>query len=481
MPLLGTETEYGILAPGRPDLHPTLLSAAVVDAHDGPATLTRADPGDPIPVEDAHNRFLGNGARLYVDHAHPEYATPEVTSPRAALLADLAGDLLVARAAVTAGERLGTQVRVFKNNTDGKGASYGYHENYLLSRSTPWERVVEGFLAFVVTRVVFTGAGRVGLGQSSESTGFQLSQRADFFEAITGLETTIRRPLVNTRDEPHADARRWRRLHVIAGDANRSETATLLKLGTASAVLAAIDAGALRPPLLADPLGAARTVSRDLSCSARLALTDGRSLTAIEIQQQYRAQVEAAGSADADILQQWSSTLDRLQADPLACDELDWVAKLTLMESFRRRDRLGWDHPRLAQLDLAWADLDARASPYAALVRVGRMPRLTTDAEVERAVAEPPADTRARLRGRLVEERTSEVMGIDWSWILLRGGDGRRRVRLDDPYRGTDEDIARAGGLDALLAELWATRQDDPTGAQPAGSGRTPGRTSPHS
>ncbi|NMD46186.1 MAG: proteasome accessory factor PafA2, partial [Propionibacterium sp.] len=177
MPLLGTETEYGILAPKRPDLHPTLLSAAVVDAHAGPATLARLDPDDPLPIEDAHNRFLGNGARLYVDHAHPEYSTPEVTTARAGLLADLAGDAIVARAAASASDRLGTPVRVFKNNTDGKGASYGYHENYLFHRATPWERIVEGFLAFVVTRLVFTGAGRVGLGQASEGVGFQLSQR----------------------------------------------------------------------------------------------------------------------------------------------------------------------------------------------------------------------------------------------------------------------------------------------------------------
>ena len=452
MPLLGTETEYGILAPGRPDLHPTLLSAAVVDAHAGPATLARPDPGDSMPIEDAHNRFLGNGARLYVDHAHPEYSTPEVTSPRAALLADLAGDMLVARAAGAAAERLGTPVRVFKNNTDGKGASYGYHENYLLSRSTPWERIVEGFLAFVVTRVVFTGAGRVGLGQASDIPGFQLSQRADFFEAITGLETTIRRPLVNTRDEPHADPRRWRRLHVIAGDANRSETSTLLKLGTASAVLEAIDSGKLRPPMLADPLGAIRAVSRDLGCSEPLELTDGRRLTAVEVQREYHAQVEAAGCGEPDVIAMWARTLDRLAADPLHCVELDWVAKLTLMQSFSRRDGLGWDHPRLAQLDLAWADLDDRKSPYAALVRAGRIPRLTTDADIERAAAEPPPDTRAHLRGRLVAERTSDVVGIDWSWVLLQTRGGRRRLRLEDPLGCTAAAVDEAGGLDALIA-----------------------------
>ncbi len=456
MPLLGTETEYGILAPKRPDLHPTLLSAAVVDAHAGPATLARLDPDDPLPIEDAHNRFLGNGARLYVDHAHPEYSTPEVTTARAGLLADLAGDAIVARAAASASDRLGTPVRVFKNNTDGKGASYGYHENYLFHRATPWERIVEGFLAFVVTRLVFTGAGRVGLGQASEGVGFQLSQRADFFEAITGLETTIRRPLVNTRDEPHADSRRWRRLHVIAGDANRSETATLLKLGTASAVAAAIDAGVLRPPRLADPLGAVRVVSRDLMCREPLELVDGRRLTAIEIQREYHAQVEDAGLGDPETNALWGRTLDRLADDPTTCSELDWVAKLTLMENFRVRDGYGWDHPRLAQLDLAWADLDDRASPYAALVRAGRMPRLTADVDVERAIAEPPDDTRAHLRGRLVTERTSDIVGIDWSWVLLQTRAGRRRLRLDDPLADGVAAVESAGGLDAVIAALCA-------------------------
>lgn len=448
---MGAETEYGILAPGRPDLHPTVLSAAVVDGYDGPGTRTRVDDDGSIPLEDAHNRFLGNGARLYVDHAHPEYSTPEVTTPRAALLADLAGDEIVRAGARAASAALGTTVTVFKNNTDGKGASYGYHENHLLSRATPWERIVEGFLPFVVSRLPLIGAGRVGLGQASGQPGFQLSQRADFFEAITGLETTIRRPLVNTRDEPHADRSRWRRLHVIAGDANRSETSTLLKFGTASAVLQAIGAGAVRPVALADPLGAVRTVSRDLSCTARLELTDGRRVTAIEIQRDYHAQVEAAGLGDADVLGLWRSTLDRLSAEPASCVELDWVAKLNLLQSFRRRDGLAWGHPRLAQLDLAWAELSDR-SPYQALVRAGRMPRLTSDAEVLGAVQKPPVDTRAHLRGRLVGERTARVEAVDWAWVTLGGG--RRRVRLGEPFSGTAMDVEAAGGLDAFVAGL---------------------------
>lgn len=448
MPLLGTETEYGILTPGRPDLHPSVASAAVVEGHAGPGTRPRFEWDGPVPMEDAHNRFLGNGARLYVDHAHPEYSTPEVTNPHAGLVADLAGDAIVAQAARAAGRELDCPVRLFKNNTDGKGAAYGYHENYLLDRATPWERIVEGFLPFVVSRLPLVGAGRLGLGQTSAEPGFQLSQRADFFEAVTGLETTIRRPLINTRDEPHADRRRWRRLHVISGDANRSHTSTLLKLGTAAAVLAGIEADVIRPVRLADPLGAVRTVSRDLNCTAVLDLADGRRLTALELQADYRAQVQAAGLGDSDVLQLWGDTIDRLAADPLTCSELDWVAKLTLMQSFRHRDDLGWDHPRLAQLDLAYAELTDR-SPYAALVRAGRMPELVGEAEIARAMAQPPSDTRAHLRGRLAGERTSAVAAIDWSWVLL--ADRRRRVPLNDPFGGTAADVASAGGLDAYL------------------------------
>ncbi len=448
MPLLGTETEYGILASGRPDLHPSVLSAAVVDGYPGAGTKPRFEWEGAVPLEDAHNRFLGNGARLYVDHAHPEYATPEVTSPWAALVADLAGDAIVAQGATAAEISLGSPVRLFKNNTDGKGASYGYHENYLLDRVTQWERIVEGFLPFVVTRLPLIGAGRVGLGQTSAEPGFQLSQRADFFEAITGLETTIRRPLVNTRDEPHADRARWRRLHVIAGDANRSHTSTLLKLGTALAVLAAIDAGVITPVRLADPIGAVRTVSRDLTCTARLELFDGGSMTAIEVQADYRAQLQAAGLGDPDVLELWGDTLEQLSTEPLSCTALDWVAKLNLIQSFRCRDGLDWDHPRLAQLDLAYAELSER-SPYAALVRAGRMPLLVGEREVAEAIKSPPSDTRAYLRGRLAGERTTSVNSVDWSWIVLSDGRGRRRLDLDDPLVGTEQDVERAGGLSA--------------------------------
>jgi proteasome accessory factor A len=284
------------------------------------------------------------------------------------------------------------------------------------------------------------------LGQTSAEAGFQIAQRADFFEAITGLETTIRRPLLNTRDEPHADPARWRRLHVIAGDANRSHTSTLLKLGTAAAVLSAIDAGVLRPVRLADPLAAVRTVSRDLNCTARLALSGGGSMTALQIQVDYRAQLQAAGLGDPEVMQLWGDALDGLGRDPLSWLALDWVSKLNLIQSFRRRDALDWDHPRIAQLDLAYAEL-AERSPFSALVRAGRMPVLVSDGEVRRAVAEPPSDTRAYLRGRLVGERTSEVNAVDWSYVVMTDRRGRRRIDLDDPLTGSGQDVRDRGGL----------------------------------
>ena len=284
--VMGIETEYGIsaLAAGSPaiaggfgaayiedDLHPMQLSNHVVKAYGNssagqPAgwdyeteTPLRDIRGYEISRSAAHpdqltdsdlgmaNVILTNGARLYVDHAHPEYSGPEVTSALDAVRYDKAGDAVMAIAAQRATQSLGRSVRLYKNNTDGKGASYGTHENYLMQRSTPFDRIVTQFTAFLVSRQVITGAGRVGIGQSSQQPGFQISQRADFFEAEVGLETTLNRPIINTRDEPHADASRHRRLHVITGDANLSEIATYLKVGTAAWVLRVIEAGRARP------------------------------------------------------------------------------------------------------------------------------------------------------------------------------------------------------------------------------------------
>ena len=313
--VMGIETEYGISALGQApgeDLHPMQLSNHVVKGYGWTTTAQPAgwDYETETPLRDirgyelsrnqAHpdqltdadlgmaNVILTNGARLYVDHAHPEYSGPEVTNALDAVRYDKAGDAVMAIAAEQASQNLGRSVRLYKNNTDGKGASYGTHENYLLERSTPFDRVVTQFTGFLISRQVITGAGRVGVGQASQQPGFQISQRADFFEAEVGLETTLNRPIINTRDEPHADASRHRRLHVITGDANLSEISTYLKVGTASWVLRAIEAGLVPGNVRVDqPVLTMRAVSHDPTCRRLLTLADGRVMTAVDLQEIY--------------------------------------------------------------------------------------------------------------------------------------------------------------------------------------------------
>ena len=488
---MGIETEYGISSSSargaEDDLHPMQLSNHVVKAYGsgagGPATDGRPAGWDyetETPLRDvrgyevarssAHpdqltdsdlgmaNVILTNGARLYVDHAHPEYSSPEVTTAMDVVRYDKAGDKVMAIAAQRASLYAGRQIRLYKNNTDGKGASYGTHENFLLQRSTPFDRVVTQFTAFLVTRQVFTGAGRVGIGQASQSSGFQISQRADFFEAEVGLETTLNRPIINTRDEPHADAAKHRRLHVITGDANLSETSTWLKIGTAAWVLRVIESGTLGTDLrLAAPVSAMRAVSHDLTCRVPLELADGRRMTAVEVQRVYLARCRAlldsaladelpavARSEAEELFDAWQETLDQLATDvTLLADRLDWVAKLALMESYRARDGLGWDAPKLAAIDLQYADVDPARSLYAALAAKGRIRRLISDDEVERARTTPPSDTRAYFRGRVMEMFGPSVVAASWDSVIFDIPDrpALQRVPLLDPLRGTAEQV----------------------------------------
>lgn len=458
--VLGIETEYGILAPSAPDVHPATLSAAVVAAYPGTATGTTLDWVDPIPIEDAHNRVLGNGARLYVDHAHPEYSGPEVTSAAAAVAYDLAGDAAVVDAARAASAQWGFEIGIYKNNTDSHGASYGCHENHLLPRALPWAAILAALPAFLVSRTVLVGAGRVGLGQYGERAGFQLSQRADFFETVEGIQTTRRRPIVNTRDEPHASPATHRRLHVITGDANRCPYATWLKAGTLSAFLTALQAGALPSFDLADPVAAFHTVSHDVDLAAPLLLGDGRRATALDLQDAFWAAV--ASDADrrpegyeADVVAGWREVLDDLRADPSRCaDRLDWVAKSQLLDAYAARHGLDWGSPRLAQLDLAWARLD-RPGPWDALCGAGRLRTVVTKREVERAGIEPPSDTRAWTRGRAVGLAANRVTGASWDWLRMRDAHGTERLlELEDPTghsRAEVGDLADEGDLERLL------------------------------
>ncbi len=501
--VMGIETEYGISMlspdPGN-ELHPMQLSNHVVKSYGQLMSkkLAEWDYENESPLVDARgyemdrarahpdqltdadlgmaNVILTNGARLYVDHAHPEYSGPEVTNALDAVLYDKAGDAVMCLAARAASRQLGKEIRLYKNNTDGKGSSYGTHENYLLDRATPFDRIVTQFTGFLVSRQPVTGAGRVGLGQATAGTGFQISQRADFFEAAVGLETTMNRPIINTRDEPHADATRHRRLHVITGDANQSEISTWLKVGTAALVLRVIEAGDLAQLpggtdlRLDQPVTAMHRVSHDPGCRALLRLTDGRRLTAVDLQEIYLTIVarhldnrpelftEAEAGEARDLLHRWQQVLDQLRADPLQlADQLDWVAKLQLLESYRRRDNLDWDAPKLSLIDLQYADVDPRRSLYAALVARGKMQRLTDDESIDHARTTPPTDTRAYFRGRCMDKYAAQVVAASWDSVIfdVPGHSALQRLPLVDPLRGTRDHVGAIVDRSADVAELF--------------------------
>jgi proteasome accessory factor PafA2 len=323
-----------------------------------------------------------------------------------------------------------------------------------------------------VTRQVITGAGRVGIGQASQTAGFQIGQRADFFEAEVGLETTLNRPIINTRDEPHADASRHRRLHVITGDANLSEISTYLKAGTAAWVLRVIEAGELGTELRLDgPVAAMRAVSHDLSCRQPFTMLDARRLSAVDIQEIYLQAcrrhfeqvaddlTESARLEAKDLFSRWQDCLDALRTDIFSlADQLDWVAKLKLMESYQDRDNLGWDSPKLALIDLQYADVDPRRSLYAALVAKGKMRRLVSDAEIERARLAPPEDTRAFFRGRVMDKFGDAVVAASWDSVIfdVPGRPALQRIPLMDPLRGTKEQVGRMIEDCATVTELFA-------------------------
>ncbi len=473
--VMGTEVEYGISVPGQPGANPMVTSSQIVNAYGARPELSRNgrarwdyeeesplrdargftysgalyDPSEALADEDLGlaNVILTNGARLYVDHAHPEYSTPEVTNPRDAVLWDKAGERVMAEAARRAATIPGSApIHLYKNNTDNKGASYGAHENYLMRRQTPFADIVQFLTPFFVTRQIVCGAGRVGIGQDGGAPGFQISQRADFFEVEVGLETTLKRPIINTRDEPHADADKYRRLHVIIGDANLSEISTFLKVGTTALVLEMIEEKALSPDLgIADPVGELKQVSHDPALQHRIKLRDGRRLTALDVQwaffERARAFVDGRGGDEQteEVLTRWEGVLERLGRDPMLCaGELDWVAKLRLLEGYRERENLGWGSPKLALVDLQYADVRQEKGLYHRLVARGAMQTLFGPEEVTRAMLEPPDDTRAYFRGRCLAQYASEVVAASWDSVIFDvGRESLVRVPMMEPLRGT--------------------------------------------
>lgn len=466
--VIGTEVEYGIAVRSDPDFNPALGSAMVINSYPGPRVRVQWSYEEETPGRDARgfghegfgvadpegtlvNAVLGNGARLYVDHAHPEYSSPEAWDPREAALYDKAGELVMHRAAENATERLGgARLALYKNNSDRKGNSYGAHENYLLSRATPFGDVIRYAMTFMVTRQIFTGAGKVGSENGRPAVDYQVTQRADFFEEEVGLETTLKRPIINTRDEPHGDSTKYRRLHVIVGDANLSEVQTFLKLGTTALMLAALEDGALPDPLdLADPVYSCWNVSHDLSFRRPLELDGGGTATALDLQWRYLewlakyVEKELDEPVWRDVLAEWEGVLADLEADPSRLvDRLDWAAKLNLIERYRERDGLDWTNAKLAALDLQYHDVHPERSLYTRLARRGDIRRLFTDEEVAAAESNPPERTRAYFRGRCVTDFPDSLVAANWDSLVFDIGEAHlRRVPMLEPLLGDKERV----------------------------------------
>jgi Pup amidohydrolase len=469
---MGTETEFGISVVGRPDFNPVLASSLVVNAYAGDGRhrtrwdyeeenplrdargFTQKGSPEPAPDEDVGlaNTILTNGARFYVDHAHPEYSSPECSNPYDAVVWDKAGERILERAAAKAAGNLPTgdhgepgRLVITKNNTDGKGAAYGMHENYIVSRTLPFGELTRQLIPFFVSRQILVGAGRIGNEFELDDVPFQISQRADFFEVEVGLETTLKRPIVNTRDEPHADPERYRRLHVIVGDANMSEICTYLKLGSTALLLSMAEDGFLpQPPQLASPVQALHEVSHDLTCRRTVALRDDRSVTPVELQWHYlehaRKYAEEGHAPDwaEDVLAVWERLLTGVEDDPLSLDGVvDWVTKYHLLRGYTDRDGIGWDHAKLKLIDYQYHDVRQDKGLFNRLVATGRAERLATEEEVRHAVDHPPTDTRAYFRGRCLEKFRDQVAAAGWDAIIFDvGRETLQRVPMMEPGRG---------------------------------------------
>jgi proteasome accessory factor A len=488
--VLGTETEFGIASRDTESADPVSNSLQVIGHYPSlPAPQAIWDYENENPLLDIRgfeaegererpgpdynrllNKLLANGGRLYVDGAHPEYSTPECTNPRELVAFERAGERIMAECLRAMTKARGTEKFVlYKNNTDGKGNSYGYHENYLLARSVPFERIVRALTPFLVTRQIYAGAGKVAAENQTRPVDYQISQRADFFECLVDLNTMVKRPIINTRDEPHADPAKYRRLHVIVGDANMAELSTYLKIGTTAIVLDLLEAGVEFPNVdLDDPVTAIKEVSRDVDMKKTLKLADGRVTTAVGVQ---RAYLKAAmdffachelSQITKDILVRWEEVLDKLEQDPhLLVRELDWVAKRHLIRSYMDRKGCGWDDPRVLLLDLQYHDVRPEKGLYYTLERSNLIDRLVQDHEIARAEHSPPTDTRAYFRGHCLKKYAREVYAASWTSVLFDvGNTAIKRIPLMEPLRGSEsltrELLEGSDSAGSLLAKITA-------------------------
>ena len=478
--IVGIETEFGIMVRGTVDWNPVSASSLLINAYvgtevgsvDDRATpiawdfideMPGADARDIMPPEfamppevDTHlvNAVLTNGARYYVDHAHPELSTPECRDALSVVLYDRAAELILADSMAAALSALpdGQEIVIYKDNSDRKGNAYGCHENYLLDRSLPFGQIITAATTHFVTRQIFTGSGKVGSelpGLSRSELPYQLTQRAEHFEEEVGLETTLKRPIVNTRDEPHADSQKYRRLHVIVGDANLSQVATFLKVGTSAIVFAMLEDGALDQLAIDDPVPAMHHVSHDLTLADPILVAEGKRMTALEVQWELLGQAKRwADRFGLDVvgedcgklvLERWEETLAGLESDPMSlAGQVDWVAKKRILEGFMDRHDCGWDDNRLSALDLQYHDL----RPGKSLAAKAGLERLVDDADARVAITEPPPDTRAYFRGKCLQKFADNVVAANWDSIVFDvGDDPLRRVPMLEPARGTVDHV----------------------------------------
>ncbi len=405
--------------------------------------------------------FLENGARLYLDvGSHPEYATPECDSLYDLVTHDKAGERILEGLLHSAEQRLEEEgirgeIYLFKNNTDSAGNSYGCHENYLVSRQGDFQRIIDTLIPFFVTRQVYAGSGK--LLQTARGTLFSMAQRAEHIWEGISSATTRSRPIINTRDEPHADAERYRRLHVIAGDSNMSEFITYVKVGTTAALLQMLeDDVVFRDLTLENPIRAIREISHDTTCRRRVRLANGRELSALDVQWEYleRAMRYARTSGFPPEVERavhmWEYLLTGLEKDPMSLSrEIDWVAKYQLIERYQIKHDLALASPRLALIDLAYHDVSRERGLYYILEKRGRVERLVTDEAVTKAMTDPPATTRARLRGQFIKAAKAKKRDFTVDWVHLKLNDqAQRTVLCKDPFKATDERV------DKLIASL---------------------------
>ncbi len=486
--MIGTETEFGIVLKGesRTDAvtssmflvnsYPYLPSSAplwdyenenpLLDARGFEADGERERPG--ADYNKLLNKPLFNGGRFYVDGAHPEYSTPECSNPKQLVLYEKAGERILEIAVEFANRRKQGAGRfsVYKNNTDHKGNSYGYHENYLVDRLVSFEKLSAQLIPFLVTRQIFTGSGKVGSDLKSDSVLYQMSQRADFFEVLIDLNTMVKRPIINTRDEPHADPKRFRRLHVIVGDANMSEVTTYLKVGTMALVLTMIEEGVeVKGVELDDAVASIKDVSRDLSVKEKMRLRRGVSWSAIEIQREYlvAAQKHFSNSNDPatkEVLTRWEDVLNKLQDDPRQlAREIDWVIKREMIESYMKRHDCGWKDSRVAMMDLQYHDVVQEKGLYYALERGNHVERFLSDQDIKTAQEMPPEESRAYFRGTCLKKFEKEIYAASWTTVLFKVGNGViKKVPLMDPFKGDKERVGpmieKAKTVEELLSML---------------------------